>query len=185
MFVNRELVQPEMQGNYFISVSGGENYYVCVSGPRIFLHLKYYVNNKIDFFTFAWRFLTINGFLHLANISQVVTFFFRGLKFHIKQSFLSIQLFCNFTTVVYHISETRILKINSVAFALETLVLSNTDIAAGMQLSGRAFALHVKGPGFDPRHLHFFFRCNSSHHSFPTSLFTNKDVIFVRWTFWK
>ena len=24
----------------------------------------------------------------------------------------------------------------------------------GMWLSGRAFALHVKGPGFDPRHLH-------------------------------
>ena len=23
----------------------------------------------------------------------------------------------------------------------------------GMWLSGRAFALHVKGPGFDPRHL--------------------------------
>ena len=26
----------------------------------------------------------------------------------------------------------------------------------GMWLSGRAFALHVKGPGFDPRHLHDF-----------------------------
>ena len=26
----------------------------------------------------------------------------------------------------------------------------------GMWLSGRAFALHVKGPGFDPRHLHIF-----------------------------
>ena len=26
----------------------------------------------------------------------------------------------------------------------------------GMWLSGRAFALHVKGPGFDPRHLHLF-----------------------------
>ena len=25
----------------------------------------------------------------------------------------------------------------------------------GMWLSGRAFALHVKGPGFDPRHLQF------------------------------
>ena len=25
-----------------------------------------------------------------------------------------------------------------------------------MWLSGRAFALHVKGPGFDPRHLHNF-----------------------------
>ena len=24
-----------------------------------------------------------------------------------------------------------------------------------MWLSGRAFALHVKGPGFDPRHLHY------------------------------
>ena len=25
----------------------------------------------------------------------------------------------------------------------------------GLWLSGRAFALHVKGPGFDPRLLHF------------------------------
>lgn len=25
-----------------------------------------------------------------------------------------------------------------------------------MWLSGRAFALHVKGPGFDPRHLQYF-----------------------------
>ena len=39
-----------------------------------------------------------------------------------------------------------------------------------MWLSGRAFALHVKGPGFDPRHLHshFFF------------LF-GKRSIFCRW----
>ena len=28
-------------------------------------------------------------------------------------------------------------------------------IYMGMWLSGRAFALHVKGPGFDPRHLQF------------------------------
>ena len=28
----------------------------------------------------------------------------------------------------------------------------------GMWLSGRAFALHVKGPGFDPRRLHFRYK---------------------------
>ena len=30
------------------------------------------------------------------------------------------------------------------------------DMVQGMWLSGRAFALHVKGPGFDLRHLHLF-----------------------------
>ena len=31
------------------------------------------------------------------------------------------------------------------------------EVTVGMWLSGRAFALHVKGPGFDPRHLQRFF----------------------------
>jgi hypothetical protein len=30
---------------------------------------------------------------------------------------------------------------------------TNVCMSMGMWLSGRAFALHVKGPGFDPRHL--------------------------------
>ena len=30
-------------------------------------------------------------------------------------------------------------------------------VCQGMWLSGRALASHVRGPGFDPRHLHIFF----------------------------
>ena len=37
-----------------------------------------------------------------------------------------------------------------------SIIKLNTLSNRGMQLSGRAFALHVKGPGFDPRHLHFY-----------------------------
>ena len=37
---------------------------------------------------------------------------------------------------------------------------NNGHIAMGMWLSGRAFALHVKGPGFNPPHLQNF--CHTS-----------------------
>ena len=40
----------------------------------------------------------------------------------------------------------------------------------GMWLSGRAFALHVKGPGFDPRHLHLHFFVNFHDHKMHSEL---------------
>ena len=39
--------------------------------------------------------------------------------------------------------------------ATRNLVMITFPKLTGMWLSGRAFALHVKGPGFDPRHLQF------------------------------
>ena len=43
-----------------------------------------------------------------------------------------------------------------------------------MWLSGRAFALHVKGPGFDPRHLQFLSHCHNVKHILP---FSNLSVM--------
>ena len=44
--------------------------------------------------------------------------------------------------------------------SLRTPKWMNNINRMGMWLSGRAFALHVKGPGFDPRHLHWYYFVN-------------------------
>ena len=68
------------------------------------------------------------------------------------------------------------------------LLITQADSELGMQLSGRAFALHVKGPGFDPRHLHVRFVPSLFRHrlQYEQSLYVHiKSRSNVAYTSWK